>query len=409
MFATISLLIVFILISIRQVGRFSIPIWLAMAFGAALALASSSISPANAFSAINFDILLFLLGMFVISAALEASGLLEEAANRILSRAKDGKGLLFLLIVFFGIGSAMLLNDTMAIVAAPMLIYIASKIGSDPKPLIIVACFAITIGSMATPVGNPQNLLVALDGSLKSPFLSFAIYLLPPAAISLAALYFIFLWLFPSISSSHSGSFKPIYMVRDRHLAAISAASIGLLCLLLFLRAVFPVFPISAIAIFPSIIILAFSSRRLELFSKADWHTLLFFTSMFILMRAVWDEGLFQGIIASNSSWLEISSLPAVIAVSTVLSQFISNVPLVSLYLPILTSKSASNSAYLALAGASTLAGNLTILGAASNVILLEGARKRGISISFFEFAKYGFLMTLVPLAILFLWLNFVP
>jgi len=92
-----------------------------------------------------------------------------------------------------------------------------------------------------------------------------------------------------------------------------------------------------------------------------DWHTLIFFAAMFILMQSVWDSGFFQATI--NNLNLDVTSADSIFAVSTLLSQFISNVPLVALYLPLLTQAGARASQLMMLAAGSTIAGNLTILG----------------------------------------------
>lgn len=134
-----------------------------------------------------------------------------------------------------------------------------------------------------------------------------------------------------------------------------------------------------------------------------DWRTLLFFAAMFVLMRAVWDTGFFQGFIGEG---VDLASVPTVLIVSVLLSQLISNVPLVALYLPLLDLAGAGESAMLALAAGSTIAGNLLILGAASNVIILQGAERRaGVHVGFFEFARVGVVVTAVNLAVYWLFL----
>jgi Na+/H+ antiporter NhaD/arsenite permease-like protein len=114
---------------------------------------------------------------------------------------------------------------------------------------------------------------------------------------------------------------------------------------------------------------------------------------MFVLMASVWNTGFFQEVIGGMSS---LTSLPMVLGVSVVLSQFISNVPFVALYLPLLSQAGGGPTEMVALAAGSTIAGNLFILGAASNVIIIQNAEKEGETLTFLEFAKIG-----VPLTIL--------
>jgi len=134
-----------------------------------------------------------------------------------------------------------------------------------------------------------------------------------------------------------------------------------------------------------------------------DWGTLVLFASMFILMQAVWNEGVFQSLISSLS--IDVKSIPAILIVSTVVSQFVSNVPFTALYLPLLAAAGAGTKEYLALAAGTTLAGNLTLLGAASNLIIVAGAEKRGERISFLEFAKIGAVLTLINLMVVYAFL----
>jgi Na+/H+ antiporter NhaD/arsenite permease-like protein len=150
---------------------------------------------------------------------------------------------------------------------------------------------------------------------------------------------------------------------------------------------------------------LLLSRRRFEIIRKVDWSTLAFFAGMFVLMRAVWDTGFFQGLIARSGA--DIAGIGPVMAVSVVMSQLISNVPLVALYLPVLQHAGAGTPALMALAAASTFAGNLFILGAASNVIIIQTAEKRaGETITFLDFARVGVPLTALNAIIYWLFLR---
>jgi Na+/H+ antiporter NhaD/arsenite permease-like protein len=126
---------------------------------------------------------------------------------------------------------------------------------------------------------------------------------------------------------------------------------------------------------------------------------------MFVLMESVWQSGFFQGVLSTLK--LELTSVTAVLGISTVLSQLISNVPLVALYLPLLKHVAISTKELMALAAGSTIAGNLTILGAASNVIIIQNAEKRGATITFVDFVRIGVPLTIVNLLIYWLFLSF--
>jgi Na+/H+ antiporter NhaD/arsenite permease-like protein len=153
---------------------------------------------------------------------------------------------------------------------------------------------------------------------------------------------------------------------------------------------------ISLLAALPVIIL---HGERLHVISCIDWHTLIFFAAMFILMQSVWDTGFFQHRMDS----FQINTIHVILAVSVILSQFISNVPLVALYLPMLTGADAPQ--LMALAAGSTIAGNLTILGAASNVIIIQNAEKYGHTIGFLDFVRIGLPLTLVNMAVYYVFL----
>ncbi len=126
---------------------------------------------------------------------------------------------------------------------------------------------------------------------------------------------------------------------------------------------------------------------------------------MFILMESVWDSGVFQSII--NGTSFDLTSVGMIMLVSIVLSQFISNVPLVALYLPMLMRLGVSSQELMALAAGSTIAGNLSILGAASNVIIIQNAeQKSGETLTFLEFVRIGVPLTIVNTLVY--WLFFV-
>jgi Na+/H+ antiporter NhaD/arsenite permease-like protein len=126
---------------------------------------------------------------------------------------------------------------------------------------------------------------------------------------------------------------------------------------------------------------------------------------MFILMKSVWNDGFFQNVIAGMD--INVTSTGMILFISVIMSQFISNVPLVALYLPVLVHSGASTPEMVALAAGSTIAGNLSILGAASNVIIIQNAEKRtGDSITFFDYAKIGIPLTICNIAIYWLFLE---
>ncbi|MCK9407174.1 MAG: SLC13 family permease [Methanothrix sp.] len=393
--STIALALVLFLIAIRQLGEFKLQIWQIMLLGALLVLLSGEISPVDAASAINPDVMIFLAGMFVIGEAMRESGYLFHLFNRIFCRAKNLDQLLLLILFAMGFLSALLMNDTLAIIGTPLMLYLAQALRISPKLLLLTLAFAVTTGSAMSPIGNPQNLLIAINGSLTNPFLVFFQYLFIPTVTNLVLAYLI-LRLFYKSQFQHTAIEIPKKCISDPALANISRISIILL-LILILAKVLAVtvqssqhFSLTYIAIFSALPVVLFSSRRWEIMKHIDWCTLVFFAAMFVLMDSVWRSGFFQSMMEESS--LGFGSIPVILALSVFLSQIISNVPFVALFQPLLINPSARD--LMALAAGSTIAGNLFILGAASNVIIIQNAEKSGETLTFLDFARVGVPLT---------------
>jgi len=407
-FSLLVLAAVLAAIAARQLFRTGIMIWQIMTAGGIAVLVAGSISPAEAARAVNMDVMLFLFGMFVVGVALEESGYLASLAGRIFRRARKVDELV--LAVLFGTGflSAMLMNDTLAIVGTPLLLHFARKYEISAKLLLLSLAFGVTIGSVASPIGNPQNLLIALGGGVPNPFVTFFRYLALPTAVNLLIAFGI-LRIFYKNEFGHRVLNHADDPVRDKDLARLSKASLVMVVALISFKIVsvslgFPSpIGLTEIALFSALPILLLSRRRAELAMKVDWRTLAFFASMFVLMESVWDAGFFQG--ALNGSGLDPTSVPVILATSTLISQFISNVPFVALYLPLLSAFDGSILGMMALAAGSTIAGNLTIIGAASNVIIVQNGERRGVVVTFTDFIKVGAPLTALNLLVYWIYL----
>ncbi|MBI4448274.1 anion transporter [Candidatus Woesearchaeota archaeon] len=396
----IVLLAVFVLIAIRQVGSLRLQIWQVMLLGALAVLFSGQISVLNALKAINWDVILFLFGMFVIGQALEDSGYLAHISYNLFKKVNSANALILCLLFSAGLASAFLMNDTLAIIGTPVVLLLAKKHNFSPKVLLLALAFAVTIGSVMSPIGNPQNLLIAINAGIKNPFVTFFKSLFIPTLINLFAAFFLLKIFYKNhfMAGQLIHSQEPI---RDHRLAFLSKISLLLIMVLVLVKIVFVSldlkidFRLTYIALISMLPIILFSPKRSIIIKRVDWHTLIFFAAMFVLMQSVWDTGFFQQIITSLS--LNITSTPTILAVSIILSQLISNVPLVALYLPLAVHAGASTIEALALAVGSTIAGNLFILGAASNVIIVQNAEKKGgETLTFLEFAKIGVPLTII-------------
>jgi Na+/H+ antiporter NhaD/arsenite permease-like protein len=312
-----------------------------------------------------------------------------------------------------GILSALLLNDTLAIIGTPVVLALAGRTNTQPKVLLLALAFAVTIGSVMSPIGNPQNLLIALHGNLANPFVTFFKYLLAPTLVNLLVAY-LFLWLFYRKQFHNQPLIHTEEALKDIRLAGLSRISLILLVILIFIRIGIVLadvdidFRLTYISLIAALPVIGYLPWRPGILKRMDWFTLIFFAAMFVLMQSVWNSGYFQKAIEVAN--IDLTSTGMIMGVSVTLSQLLSNVPLVALYLPVLAQAGASVKGMMALAAGSTIAGNLTILGAASNVIIIQNSEKRGgPALSFREFVKIGIPLTLANMAVYWLFLLVFP
>ncbi len=391
--------LVFALIAVRQAGRLQIRIWHIMLAGAIAVLLSGQISPVNALRSINADVMLFLFGMFVVGSAVTESGYLRSVSFRLFSRAGTPDRLLLVIMITMGLFSAFLMNDTIAIIGTPLVLWYALRTGINPKGALLALCFAITIGSVATPIGNPQNLLIAGYAGLGDAFTAFLAHLALPTATNLFIAWMVVRFFYPPPQACilpPEGE-----LVKNDSLARLSKLSLGIILSLVAVQIVMGLigrepFPLMLISLTAATPVLIASPDRYRIITKVDWSTLVFFAAMFVLMQSVYDTGFIQCAI----DYSVVTSIPVIMTVSVVISQFISNVPYVALFQPLIIQQGMSIRQILALAAGSTIAGNLTILGAASNVIVIQQAEQEGHSLSFWEFFRVGLIITVLNILV---------
>lgn len=412
MISLIILGLVFILIAVRQIGNVRFQIWQIMLLGAFGVLVTGQISPLDAAKSINIDVILFLFGVFIIGQSLEESGYLANLSYRFFRKAKTLNILVLYIIFSMGIFSAFLMNDTLAIIGTPVVLSLARKTNMQPKILLLSLAFAVTIGSVMSPIGNPQNLLIAIHGSITNPFVTFLKFLFVPTVVNLFLAYLLLRLFYRKQFHARLLSYNEEPIIDDK-LAKLARASLVLLVIMVLVKIITVFiglqadFRLTYIALVSAMPIILLSRKRFGIIRRIDWYTLIFFAAMFVLMASVWNSGYFQETMASMH--LDLASKSIIMPVSVLLSQLISNVPLVALYLPILTKIDGSVIGLIALAAGSTIAGNLTILGAASNVIIIQNAEKnKGVTLTFRDFVRVGMPLTVINIAIYWLFLSFV-
>jgi Na+/H+ antiporter NhaD/arsenite permease-like protein len=378
--------------------------------GALSVLFTGQVSLPDALDAINIDVMLFLFGMFIIGEAMVESGYLSTLSHRFFSCARTPDQMIFFILFGIGFLSALLMNDTLAIIGTPLVLGLATKFRISPKLMLLSLAIAITTGSVMSPIGNPQNLLIALNSGMETPFVTFGLYLLIPSLISFGVAFILLRFYFRTDFSIRVLDHDPI-PPGDKKMFFPVKCSLAIILILAAANIIVSLYggkllvPLPFIALCAAVPIILFGTDRVRLLKNIDWFTLVFFAAMFVLMESVWQTEFFQSFVDQSM----VTSVPMILLTSAIISQFISNVPFVALFQPMIMQTGAKTAQLMALVAGSTIAGNLTILGAASNVIIIQNAEKQGETLTFFEFAKVGVPLTVLQLVVYWVWLMLLP
>lgn len=356
---------------------------------------------------VNMDVILFLIGMFSLVGLADSSGLLKVISMRFISLFKSRLALIYASSLLFGLLSAFAVNDTVALVG-PLIAYTISKVARiEARFMFLLLAFSLTIGSVMTPIGNPQNILIAVESGINAPFINFVAKLAIPTFINLLITPYILIKIFKIKNETLNASpnSETLNNGRDSVLAGVGISMTIFALVFNDLLQFYGGPHITYRGVIPFVIaagIFMMTSNPRKVLANVDWGTIVFFITMFITMEGIWRSGVLQPILSyimpSKSDGM--LGLLKVALVSLLFSQFLSNVPFVKLfinYMQDLGYSAQDVDAWLCLAMASTIAGNLTLLGAASNIIVLETLESRmKTTITFVEFMKYGVVVTLV-------------
>ena len=400
--ATVVFVVTYVLISLRNVRRFPIERPAVAMLGGALMLVLGILTPAEAIAAINLDVILLLVGMMILVSGLDACGFFDLVSSRIAARAKTQTSFLVWLMVTTAALSAVVLNDTIALLVTPVVVRSARALRVNPIPYLVAVAISANVGSVATEVGNPQNAFIGIRSGI--PFLTFTAYLLPVTvaclAVAIALVWFAFRKdlaapLTPAVS-------MPAAPLQRRGMVFTLAVTLAV-AVAFFASSTPEWLPLIALAGGSFVLFfLPFVSKVTprNLIAKVDWSIILFFVGLFVLLGGVEASGLSTAIQSGFTSAFggRSGGLPWLVGLSALLSNLISNVPAVLLLAQVVPQ--GSTQLWLGLATSSTLAGNATILGAACNVIVVQVASRDGVSVSMRDFVKAGLPVTAATLVL---------
>jgi Na+/H+ antiporter NhaD/arsenite permease-like protein len=372
--------------------------------GAAVMVAIGALTPAQSFAAIDHDTILLLFAMMLLIAYLERGGLFERIALGALLLARTPVQLLVLVSLLSAVLSAVFVNDAVCLLLTPVVIRVAVGAGLPLAPYLLAICTSANLGSAATLVGNPQNMIIGSLGGLG--FVEFMVLAGPPALVGVA-INTLLLWLYfrrrlptgplAAQAAAPAMPLDPLVM------------PVALLVLAGFLGGAHLGYAALAGA-------LVFVVRDREApeapeaaLARVDWGLLVFFCGLFIVVQALAGTGLVE--LAWAGAAPPQLDTPARLAEFSGLvaagSNLVSNVPMVLLAGPQIGQFSDPTLAWVALGLATTVAGNLTLLGSVANLIVAEQAREHH-ELGFFEYLRFGAVSTLVilPVTVAILWLE---
>jgi len=360
--------------------------------GVGLLLVSGQIPFEKLPSYLDFDTLILLFSMMIINANLKLAGFFTLAGNSLLKVTRSPRFFLLIEIVLVGILSALFLNDTICLMLTPFILTMMTAVKRNPIPYLIALATASNIGSVATLTGNPQNMIVGVASGIL--YLNFTAALLPVALLGLGMIWLVLVWLYPAeFSGGLFSEIEPEKIAISRW-SLIKNVGVVLGLLVAFLAGV----PVAEAAFLAACVLLF--TRRVQphlVFAEFDWGLLVFFSGLFIVSGSLESSGLTKSLFDAMSIKSDIN-MWTFSGLTVVLSNLVSNVPAVLLLKSVVQNMAQPEGGWLTLAAASTLAGNMTLLGSVANLIVAEIASRWRVEISFWEYTRAGFIITILSL-----------
>jgi Na+/H+ antiporter NhaD/arsenite permease-like protein len=401
------LLVTYLLIAAQGLPWLRLTRPAAALLGAAAMVSIGGLALPAAYAAIDMNVIVFLLGVLILTAYLEIGGFFEWIAARIVRFAHAPASLLAVVVAVSGILSAFFVNDTICLVLPPLVLAIVRPLGLRPLPYLLAIAVASNVGSAMTPTGNPQNMLIGVASGIS--FARFVATLALPSIGGLAIVFAIIAFvhrrdLAAAPQRLTTGTVHDIAHPFDailvgKALVLFAGALAGWLAGLSM--------PLVALCAAALLIVVA---RRdpTPAFANVEWELLLFFAALFVVMRGVRDVPLVQDL--TSASGAQLSGAPlhdagVVSAAMLALSNLVSNVPAVILWMPVVPRTMHPAFVWLVMAMSSTFAGNLTLIGSMANLIVAERAGARGAKIGFVDYLKVGLPTTIVTMLWGILWI----
>ena len=368
------------------------------------------------FEYVDFEVIFLLIGMMIIVHIASRSGVFKWMALNLLKATKGHpKTVLFALAAFTAIASAFLDNVTTVVLMMPITFVIAKEFETDPVPFLITEVLASNIGGTATLIGDPPNIIIGTRAGLS--FMDFVRELSPIVFIIFMVAISVLIFLFrKSLKATpekmeHIANLDNSKTITDKNLMLRSVFTLAFVILGFVTH---DITHISAFvfAVSGASFLLLFEKPK-EIYRDVEWLTIFFFVGLFIIIGGFEANGgikfLADQLIVLTNGSLEAATM-IILWASGILSGIIDNIPYTATMAPLISElinpanpnaiQGATHALWWALSLGACLGGNLTIIGAAANVLVSETAASKGHKISFLRFMKYGALITFISLVL---------
>ena len=370
---------------------------------------------------IDMDTILLLMSMMIIVSVLSRTGVFDYIASVILSRFKARPFMLIAILSgFTAVVSAFIDNVTTVLLITPIVIEIATSLRIDPRPILLSIVFASNIGGTATLIGDPPNIIIGSVANLG--FMDFIENLAPITMVN----FFLFLGIMKVLlrswlrEYSRKARLDVARKKTDVHVEKSLLRKV-LFCLgvviTLFMLEDFLKYPPAIPALIGAGFLMALTRKRISIESilaDVDWSTLVFFMTMFIMIKGVEELGVMDFIaeVIGGQNWCLPVLLLVILWTSAFISAFVDNIPFVMVMVHVIPSISEAlaidpEPLYWSLSLGGCLGGNGTLVGASANVVVAGIADKHGYHISFIGFMKYGMTVMIATVALSSLYLIF--
>jgi Na+/H+ antiporter NhaD/arsenite permease-like protein len=367
--------------------------------GAVLMVATGAISPEQSYDAIDHDTIVLLFATMLLTAYLARAGFFERIGAATVRFCRTPGQLLVAVSLLSAVLSALLVNDTVCVFLTPVVVTVCVRRGLPLAPYLIALATSSNIGSAATIVGNPQNMFIGSQSRIA--FADFLMIVGPAAAVGVAINLLLLRLIYGRQlreTSAREDAALPVVRAAPRgEVIRVSVATVAIAIGFFFT-------PHPGYMVLGGVLILMLADRKApdDALAKVDWPLLVFFCSLFIVVRALALTGIVSDAWSACAAWTSTTTAAGVAGYSTLLaagSNVVSNVPMAMLAAPYAVSASDPLLAWTLMAFVTTVAGNLTLIGSVANIIVAERAREAYVP-GFWEYLRFGAVSTVAVLAV---------